>query len=81
MRVRRALVIAITTPVLLAAVGMTAASAATPRKSTIERPIPEPEPKAKSKAAAHRGHDAAEKSADDDAEDEGLLGNFARQLL
>ncbi|AOR33563.1 hypothetical protein BFF78_23075 [Streptomyces fodineus] len=79
MRVRSALAIAIATPVLLATIGMTGASAATrpsPQKPTPEESFVRPQPIAP-------GTDGrARKTTDEDAEpEEGLLGTLAGELV
>ncbi|MGW2417737.1 hypothetical protein ACWC0C_00520 [Streptomyces sp. NPDC001709] len=91
MRARRALTIAIATPLLLATVGMAGASAAT--LPTPQKPKPEesvtwskPEaPSTDSQASSTHSHDKkpagdeAKKSSDDEAE-EGLLGTLTGEL-
>ncbi|MER5547065.1 hypothetical protein ACWDBD_04835 [Streptomyces sp. NPDC001118] len=91
MRVRRALAIVIATPVLLAAIGMTGASAATPQKPTTERSIARPEPaggsrdgEGKTADSAHgadHAHGAPKKAAEQEEPEEGLLGTIAGELF
>jgi hypothetical protein len=76
MRARRALAIAITTPFLLATIGMTGASAAAPQKSTAEGPIARPEPIANGTGGA-----ADEFGEDEMRPEEELVTRFAGQLL
>ena len=76
MHVRRALTIAIATPVLLVAVGMAGASAATQRQSTNPQPIAQSEPTG---SKVHR--DAGKPAGDEmEPEEEGLLDTIAGQL-
>lgn len=76
MSARRALVIAVTTPVLLATIGMTGASAAPPKEPTAEGAIVQSKP--------HPGADRADgdsKHATEEEADEGLLTDFTSRLL
>ncbi|MFI6012342.1 hypothetical protein ACIBAG_26600 [Streptomyces sp. NPDC051243] len=76
MRARRALAIAITTPVLLAAIGTTGASAATPQKSAADDPIARTEPT----NVGMRGQAGASEE-DEMRPEEGLVYRFASQLV
>ncbi|GHI05049.1 hypothetical protein Scel_33700 [Streptomyces cellostaticus] len=75
MRARRVLAIVIATPVLLATIGMTGASAATWQKPPIGKPAPQPGP-----PAADSTDGKADRIADDEPE-EGLLNTLAGELL
>ncbi|MGW7524720.1 hypothetical protein [Streptomyces sp. NPDC054783] len=92
MRARRALAIAISTPILLAAVGMSGASAATRPGPTADRTAPTadrtaptadlPAPAADSKHSRPSRHAQAQKAAEDEMEpEEGLIGGIAGELL
>lgn len=76
MRARRALAIAIATPVLLATMGMIGTSAAPPKESSIEGSIAQSKPKPTADRVDGDG-----KQPTDDEQDEGLLSDFTRQLL
>ncbi|WP_143658595.1 hypothetical protein [Streptomyces sp. IMTB 2501] len=78
--------IAIATPVLLAAIGMTGASAATSQKPTTGGSIAHPDPTAGSKGAEakrpDRPHGVAKPAANEEAEpEEGLLGTITGELF
>ncbi|MQY38213.1 hypothetical protein SRB17_62230 [Streptomyces sp. RB17] len=85
MRARRALAIAISTPILLAAVGMSGASAATRPGPTADRTAPTadlPAPAADSEHSRPSRHAQAQKAAEDAMEpDEGLITGLAGELL
>ncbi|WP_128434194.1 hypothetical protein [Streptomyces cyaneus] len=76
MRARRALAIAITTPFLLATIGMTGASAATEPNPTVEGPITRPDP-----TAARTGGETDEFSDDETRPEDGVVTRVADQLL
>ncbi|MEU8027945.1 hypothetical protein [Streptomyces sp. NPDC049099] len=73
---RRALAIAIATPVLLATIGMTGAAASTPEKSAHAQQIARPKP------VHGRTHgEAAGKNAEEEEEEEGgILGTITGEL-
>ncbi|MEU2713799.1 hypothetical protein [Streptomyces sp. NPDC007205] len=72
---RRALAIAVATPVLLATIGMTGAAAATSKKSTLAQSVARPEP------AHGRTHgEAAAKNAEEEEEDDGILTTLTGEL-
>jgi hypothetical protein len=78
MRLRRALAVAIATPVLLATIGMTGASAATrptPQKPTPEESFVRPQPIAPGTDSRPR-----KSTAEDEEPEEGLLGTLAGEL-
>ncbi|MGW1165392.1 hypothetical protein [Streptomyces sp. NPDC002550] len=93
MRARRALAIAITTPILLAAIGMSGASAATRPGPVADRPGPTadrsapaadlPAPAADSRHSRPSRHAEAQRKAAEDEMDpeEGLIGGLAGELL
>lgn len=76
MRARRALAIAITTPVLLATIGMTGASAATPQQSAVDGPAVKTAP-----ATGGMSGEAGEFGEDELRPEEGLVYRFANQLV
>jgi hypothetical protein len=76
MRARRALAIAITTPVLLATIGMTGASAATPQQSAVDGPAVKTAP-----ATDGMSGEAGEFGEDELRPEEGLVYRFANQLV
>ncbi|GAA2453152.1 hypothetical protein GCM10010388_48720 [Streptomyces mauvecolor] len=82
MRVRRALVIAIATPVLLATIGMNAASAATPPRPTADGSTvrSDPAPGSGHRETSDRKHGRIGESSDDEM-DGGLIGTIAGELL
>ncbi|GGU89047.1 hypothetical protein GCM10010260_23700 [Streptomyces filipinensis] len=86
MLARRALAVVLTTPVLLASIGVTGAAASVPKWSVVTRPGTRPEP---THGRTHgdltrgltRGHTRAEAAhPDDDDEDEGLLTSLTGEL-
>ncbi|MFD7336295.1 hypothetical protein ACFV98_09845 [Streptomyces violascens] len=82
MRVRRALTIAIATPVLLAAIGMNGASAASPPKPSADGSTVRSEPTADK--GRHETSDRKHGRIKMDPEEEmegGLIGNIAGELL
>jgi hypothetical protein len=81
-RVRRALAIAIATPVLLAAIGMNAASATTPPRPTADGSTvrSDPAPDSRQHETSDRKHGRIKESADEEM-DGGLIGNIAGELL
>lgn len=86
MRARRALAIAIATPVLFAAVGMTGASATAWHKPRTEGAVGHPFPGGDGKRGegqkAESAHGGAKRSADAEEEpEEGLLGTIAGELF
>ncbi|MEV5873734.1 hypothetical protein AB0L75_05765 [Streptomyces sp. NPDC052101] len=76
MRAYRALVIAIATPVLLAAAGTSGAYAAAPQKPAIKGEAPEPKP-----AAGRAGGEDWLASDDDERPEEGILYSFANKFF
>ncbi|WP_031475696.1 hypothetical protein [Streptomyces bicolor] len=76
MRAHRALAIAVTTPVLLAAIGTTGASAATPQEPTVDGPSAQAAPT----TGGMRG-EAGEFGEDEIRPEEGLIYRFASQLV
>ncbi|MEU1406017.1 hypothetical protein ABZ471_27290 [Streptomyces sp. NPDC005728] len=76
MRARRVLAIAIATPVLLATIGMTGASAATLRKPTPDVPVMQPEPNADGAS-----RDNEEFGDDEMRPEEGFVNTFAGDLM
>ncbi|WP_157857906.1 hypothetical protein [Streptomyces durhamensis] len=86
MLARRALAVVLTTPVLLAAIGVTDAAASVPKWSAVTRPGARPEP---AHGRTHgdltrdltRGHTHGEAARpDDDEEDDGLLTSLTGEL-
>jgi hypothetical protein len=81
-RVRRALAIALATPVLLATIGMNGASAATPPRppadgSTVRS---DPAPGSKQHETSDRKHGRIKMDTEEEME-AGLIGNIAGELL
>ena len=82
MRVRRALAIAIATPVLLATIGMNGASAASPPRPSADGSTARSEPTPDSRR--HETPDRKRGNIKMETEDEmegGLIGNIAGELL